>query len=487
MKKYSLLFILIIIFFSGCDAVYRYVFLPPERVEYTIVPDPDAIKALGDTNYFVSRDGRVIGYDAKDWKVEVMFMSDYQLNNFEFPDDSKAGEFSSNPFTFGNWTDPNLGFTPRRFSVFKVSIYNYTGSKINFDPEMSIFETDRGDYLNAYGREEKNARYHSIEQYYRIRKGSSGLDDEVYERRMGIARRTMLYYGKAIYRGDSREGLLVFDPVLENLKKMRVIFNGFVTEYDENNEPSEFKHLEFFFKQVPVTEVGVYSVPIATDEKEKKEGELSGEVKVVQLKYNAQAIRTAYMEPWNPVPRSLPSLLNYTERNTGLTTRLTQTTFDDPVVKDADIAFIFGGGAPPAFTTGAVESCAEYLLNGGFLFIDNTYLTADWPYVKIMEDFLTDVKTSMGGNAEIKRINLDHRLFSSFKQLSYLPKGYDELVVKIDVADHIKGLFHNGKLVAVLSTKGYPRLWATDTELTVDIEAQLEFGLNLIIYAFKDR
>ena len=159
-----------------------------------------------------------------------------------------AGVYSGNPFTYGNWIDPSLGYTPRRFSVFKVTIYNYTGSKLNFDPEISLLQTDRGDNLNAYAREQKNAKYLSMEDYFKKQKGSSGVEDEIYETRMGIARRTMLYYGKPIYKGDSREGLVVYDPIVEKVEKLKISIPRFITGYDENNEPSDYIDLSFFFQ-----------------------------------------------------------------------------------------------------------------------------------------------------------------------------------------------------------------------------------------------
>ncbi|MBI3578373.1 MAG: hypothetical protein HY089_03060 [Ignavibacteriales bacterium] len=103
--------VLFLLLAGGCDKAYRYAFFPPERVEYTLVPDPDLLHLSSDTSYAISRDSLAIVYDRKSYKVEVKYLSDYQLNNFEFSDDSKDGEFSANPFTFAGWVDPQLGYT----------------------------------------------------------------------------------------------------------------------------------------------------------------------------------------------------------------------------------------------------------------------------------------------------------------------------------------------------------------------------------------
>ncbi|MEX1274554.1 MAG: hypothetical protein WEE20_01380, partial [Bacteroidota bacterium] len=93
---------------AGCDPAYRYLFFPPERMEYTLEPDPDLLHLANDTSYSISRDSLSVVYDRKSFKVEVKYLPDFQLNNYEFPDDSRDGEFSANPFTYANWIEPQL-------------------------------------------------------------------------------------------------------------------------------------------------------------------------------------------------------------------------------------------------------------------------------------------------------------------------------------------------------------------------------------------
>ena len=111
--KLSAVFLISTFLFTGCDSVYKYIFLPAERIEYTLVPDKEAMNALQDSSYFIGKNGQMVGYDAKDWKIELRYMTDYQLNTFEFPEESKSGVYSGNPFTYGNWVDPSLGYSPK--------------------------------------------------------------------------------------------------------------------------------------------------------------------------------------------------------------------------------------------------------------------------------------------------------------------------------------------------------------------------------------
>jgi len=482
MKKF-VLFIFALFLFAGCNSIFQYVFMPPEREEYSIIPDPDLTSKLEDSSYFVSKDGKMVGYNAKSWKLEIRYMSDFQLNNYEFPDESGKFEASGNPYTYANWIDPSIGYTPRRFSVFKVTIYNYTNSKINFDPEASLLVTDRGDKLNAYAREKKNAKFFSMEEYYQKRKGTSGLEDEVFETRMGIVRRTMLAYGKPIYKGDSRDGLIVFDPVSDNIGKLKLSIDKFVTSYDENNDPAEFANLEFYFKQV--------AVPKEEREEIKSNGVTLKdssiiEMSVAQIKYATMPGQSSFDIPWNPKPRSLPNLMQTAARNLKLKPKIVEGSFDDEAVKESHVAFIFGSGISPEFSSTFVSGCAEYLSNGGFLYIDNCYFSGEYPFLTLMESFIGDVRKKLVGKSEIKRINLDHPLFSIWKEFTALPTGMDDISSSQMKSDEIKGLFWDGKLVAIISSKGYPVLWS-DEGSSYDNVTQLDFGVNLISYSIKNR
>ncbi len=463
----------------GCNSIYKYVFLPPERIEYTLIADKNAMANLSatDTSYYFSEDGLVVGYNAKNWKIEIRYMTDYQLNTFEFPEESKSGEFSGNPYTFGNWIDPKLGYTPRRFTVFKVSVYNYTNSKINYDPELSLLTTDRGDNLHAYGREQKSAKYASLEEYYKKRKGSSGVDEDIFETRMGIVRNTMFHPGKPIYKGDSRDGLIVFDPIVDEIENIKINVNKFVLGYDENNEPSDFCDLVFFFKQVPLDRK-------ALDKQLPKQTDSISVVNFAQIQYNAQPGPMRYEQPWNPLPQSIPNLIEYAQKNLNLKTKFVQSTFDDPEVKQAKIAFLFGGGVVPEFTNSMIKSCADYLSSGGFLYIDNGYFKSEYPYNQNMENFLKEVQKQLSGKAEIKSISFEHKIFSAYTKFTQLPQGQDDITANYEKYNYIKGLFWEGKLIAVISNKGYPVYWSGG-QPSIDNQKQLDFGLNLVSYSLK--
>lgn len=481
MRKYLTLTLLAVIL-TGCNPVYEYIFMPPERTELTVVPDVEAVQALGDSSYYISATGDAVVYDARTWKIEIKFMSDYQLNTFEFPEESDDFEFSANPFTYGNWVDPQKGFTPKRFSVFQVTIFNYSGAKLNYDPELTWVYTDRGDKYPAYAREKKNAKNLSLEEYYQKLKGTSGTDDEIFETRMGIARRTMLYFGKPVYKGDSRDGLIVFDPLVDEVGRLKVDLRGFITAYDENNEPAEFKDMVFYFKQVPFRKPDksdAQSTTASADTVKKKN------VNVGQIVYSTQAGAALYDPPWNPVPRAIPQLNGYIQRNLPLNIKFNTLPFSDDDLDKQHIIFLLANGQKPEISSSAAGACASYLQQGGFLFIDNGHFRNEYPFSQYYETFLMDVKNQIGGKAELKNIPADHEIYTVPNKLPGLPQGLDEVTPGFQKVTFLRGLFINNRLAAIVSPKGYSSLWS-DQGSGYDFSGYYEFAINLFTYVVKE-
>lgn len=480
-KKILSLIILSLFFIAGCDSVYRYIFMPPERIDYMFIPDRENTLFFCDTTYKFSKDSLTIIVDKKDFKIEVKYITDYQLNTFEFPEDSKAGFYSKNPYTYGDWIDPEKGFTPQRFSVFKVTVYNYTSSKINIDPEETLLETDRGDKLNAYGREKKDARYQSIEEYFLKRKGSSGIDDDVFESRMGIVRRTMLTYGKPIYAGDYREGFIIFDPVDETVDRIKLTLRKFVLGYNENNEPDNFANFTFYFRKTKFDRNWIAGVRLFDTTEVQKPDALKRlkTLNIVQLQYTSSESRYQALETWNPFPEAIPELVRHINSKGTVNCQFTRTTIDALDVNKANIVMLIGGYGKPDVSSVMFDKLAQIIQNGGVLYFDNAFVTADWPYYQSMLDILTQVSNRLKGKSEIKRISIDHPIFKSPNNFYQLPKGYDDVNPKVGKNDILDGLFLDGKLVAIVSNKGYVALWPEKSESS---EA-LNFGQNVVQYA----
>ncbi len=464
---------------AGCDHAYRYLFYPPEVVEYTLVPDLEMIASMNDTSLSVNRDSTAIVYNRGSFKVEVKYVPDYQLNNVEFPEESRDGEFSANPFTYANWVDPKLGITPNRFSVFRVSIYNYSAPKLNFDPERSFLLTDRGDLFSGYGREEKTSKNFSIEAYFKRRKGASGVEDEIFERRMGIIRTTVLYLGRPVYAGDNREGFVVYDPLDETVQQTKLVFQDFILGYDENNEPSEFTTISFYFKRVPLRKETIEVREVVADT---TSPETYRTVEIHQIRYRPPTEEevAAGTEEWNSQPQALPTLSRFLRDSLKIKATLKTSSGESSDLPNAQVLFLFAGPSDPVLTDIEVTGIANVLKSGSVLMIDNAAFSTKYQYPQRGEQLLEVIGAKMGPEARIGPIPIDHAIFRSWKKLSAVPEGMDDRENMPGRRDYLVGLTWKNRLVGLMSTKGYSMIWDRGEAGSVD---QFTIGANIVQYA----
>jgi len=223
-------------FLLGCAGI-----APPKVAVHTqLNPIPEELGP----DYSLEENGTVV-YEHPGMKVTVKYLIDDELNA-AFPEHSNKGQASTNPYTYGNWVDPELGYTPNRFTVFKVTVHNYTLPKINLNPSEALLISDRGHRLNSYVREAKEIGHLNFEEYYLARKGGSGVEENRYLERMGLVRQTLYVAGK-IFKGDMKEGFLVFDPLDTRIQKAQLVLKDFVLQYDASDWPSELVDLVFPF------------------------------------------------------------------------------------------------------------------------------------------------------------------------------------------------------------------------------------------------
>lgn len=218
---------------------------PPKiKLESTLTPVVNA----SETKYAPEEDG-AIAYNLEGLKIVVKPMTDEKLNKM-FPDISYKKEASTNPYTYGDWIDPDLGYTPHRFTVFVVKVFNYAQPKVNLNPLDALLVSKRGDRLLPYAREKKDnpTSDRNFESYYEKLKGSSGVETIRFEERLGMIRKTLFTDGP-IFKGDKKDGFLVFDPLVEGIDEVTLTLKNFVLKYDANNWPQEKIDIPFSFKR----------------------------------------------------------------------------------------------------------------------------------------------------------------------------------------------------------------------------------------------
>ncbi len=471
----------------GCDSVYQYIVFPPERIEYTLVPDADLLSSQNDRNYRLSDDKQSIIYDAKDYKIEIKYLTDYHLNTYEFPDQSQSQQFSTNPFTFGNWIDPELGYTPNRFTVFKVTIYNYAGGKINLDPENIFLKTDRGDELNSYGREEKNSRYQSLEAYFKKRKGTSGIDDDVFESRMGIVRRSVHYLGKPVFRGDVRDGLIVMNPLADEVEQLKVTIKDFILGYDENNQPSEFTTLKFYFRRARFELPKNASTIVAERDSLRNKNAIKklepaarpmGELKIAVKSTNVIAAD----QLMKPLDEYLSEFTNYK-------TSFVKTAITAVDLQASNVLMILADEGQMKFSPEQERLTADFIKRGGFIIADERSTSTQSENYQSVNNFLTEVSNLLGGNVTTGRVPTDHPIYNIWKRFDVLPPVDPDLqdIKGKELNDFFNGIFLNNRLVAVISNRGYSIAWGvfgtSEIRSGKDFTKQREFLSNIFYYA----
>ncbi|MCF7797550.1 MAG: energy transducer TonB [Lentisphaeria bacterium] len=200
--------------------------------------------AATDSAYIV--DGRTWVWQQEGVKIEVEQMTDPMLNAL-YPEISKRGQFSTNPYTFGNWVDLEKGYTPAKFTVFAVRIFNYTQPKIELDPRKIELHLDNGAVLKSYGLDQYDEPP-NLERYFIAEKGASGNERRRFKEKLGKAKETMLLKDP-IFKGNTAEGLVVFDPLPPEVKTLKVVIRDFVLRFDANDWPYDIRTLTMVFER----------------------------------------------------------------------------------------------------------------------------------------------------------------------------------------------------------------------------------------------
>lgn len=218
----------------------------PPLYDYDVKLIP--VSGEGEGGRVIIEEDSSITYNREGLRINIRYMSDKELNA-RYPENSNQGEFSTNPFTYGNWVDPELGYTPNRFTVFLVSVHNPVLPKVELDPAKAVLWTDRGERLKYYGisREESE---NNFEEYYIYLRGPGGNERYRFEERMGIVKEELYRKDRKIFKGQDYHGYIVFAPLHDEVKEVELRIEDFVIRFDEFDLPIETIDLKFKFKRV---------------------------------------------------------------------------------------------------------------------------------------------------------------------------------------------------------------------------------------------
>ena len=238
----SVILLLPVLILAGC-----FIFPPDIIYSSYLVPNIEMFNT-GDSNYSIGEDGITVSYDIEGSRVDVTNLTNDELNEL-FPDDSVKGKLSTNPYTYGNWVDPNLGFTPSRFTVFRIRVYNYGFGKMLLEPYSLRLYTPRGEILFPYSVSiAAEVEYgKSFESYYKSIRGQSGNEFYRFNQRIGLVRGKAYGLEEMIFKGEQYEGLIAFETLHDDVNKVKLVINDLVLRFDAYDRPADMTTIEFYF------------------------------------------------------------------------------------------------------------------------------------------------------------------------------------------------------------------------------------------------
>lgn len=224
----------------------------------------------------------------------------------------------------------------------------------------------------------------------------------------------------------------------------------------------------------------------------KNKKEIKGFLNFYQMNYRASKLSDNGEPGWNSVALALPALVEFAESKTKLDVRLKgNVRFDDKLIMDVPMLYMMGSDAAPLYSNAEVKNLERYLRNGGFLFIDDGYAATWGPFNQKMRQLIEE---ALGYDAEWEKIPNNHWIFHCWEDFAGPPAGEDEVRPN---ANHpvkeryrfLEGVFLNGRLAVLLSSKGYCKAWGDwprnppSLGGPLDNTRQLQFGLNVIVFA----
>ena len=191
-------------------------------------------------NTVVSDDGTVT-FILNRLEVGVRPQTDAELNRLYAPY-STGGIEAINPYTFGDWRDPETQSTPHRFTVFQLTVKNYAYPKILIDPSHAWIITDNGRKYRALGPLQ-------LAEYYRpYATAYAGNEYRKFRERKDIFSRTR-YKDEPVFSGQETQGFLVFPLMHADVQKLRIKIENVAVRFDFRAEPVETLDLEYLFER----------------------------------------------------------------------------------------------------------------------------------------------------------------------------------------------------------------------------------------------
>jgi hypothetical protein len=180
---------------------------------------------------------------------------------------------------------------------------------------------------------------------------------------------------------------------------------------------------------------------------------------------------------WYSSPTALTNLLNFAKERIPINV---STAYDDVQLGSRDIfnyPFLFmTGHGNISVNDSEMENLRNYLENGGFLFVDDDYG---------MDEYVRPILKNIFPEEEFFELPADHPIYD----LVYtFPDGRPPKVHEHDgLPPQAFAVYRQGRMVLLYTYESNPSDgWAYDEHANPEeiVQAALEFGINLLVYAF---
>jgi hypothetical protein len=228
MRRSPVLLLCALLLLGGCGRYFGGVIQPLSEVEQA--------------DHMVVEDDRSVTYVYERLEIGLLPMSDAELNR-QFPGISDKGAFSTNPYTYGNFTRMGEEWIPPRYSVWRLRIKNYAYPKIQVDPAKIELISDDG-----YRSYKTLEMLEIVEYYYSHIIGYAGNDYRRFKAREDILNRTM-FKGEALFSGQEAESYIVFPALDPDVESFAVNISDVAVRFDYKGDPVETIDLSFRFER----------------------------------------------------------------------------------------------------------------------------------------------------------------------------------------------------------------------------------------------
>ncbi len=238
----------------------------------------------------------------------------------------------------------------------------------------------------------------------------------------------------------------------------------------------------------------------------KNKKDIRGFLNIYQLEYSSTKLEKSPatgwdvvdgQPSWNCVPQALPSLAHYANDSTKLRVSIRGTIrLDSKELTTVPFIYMMGFQAAVKYTKEEAKNLGNYLRNGGFIFVDDGNAYQPGAFNITARQMLKD---ALGYDAVFERVPNTHPMYSVWENFNGPPSGedlvrYDRRVREIkEVYPFVEAIFINGRMVALISNRGYNFAWGYWKYLPsaaggpYDNTRQLQFGLNVVVFALTQR